>query len=902
MSRLAVSATLMTIFTTTAFGAPADDQGSGYTCGTCEGCADALPDLAHAPFRHFRKQPAINLAGGGGGPIGSCTIDNSVIDVLVVYTPEAAAGAGGVPALEALIQTDIDNTNQAFINSQVNASVNLADAIQITYTESGNSGTDLNRLVTTNDGDLDDVHALRDDVRADVVCLITESANVCGIARIATRRGPSPFEDQAFFIVRRTCVGIEEYVFAHELGHVMGLMHDWNQDPFCFSGGFQFAKGYNEPGGAFKTIMAYGSEPSIQYFSNPNVSFDGMPTGDLSDINTPTDAATALNAVTAAIANFRSTDCNQNGTCDSDEIAQGDLLDCDGDGVPDVCEADQNNNGIPDDCESNDSNANGVPDDLEQAILYVNANAAGMNVGTSWSDAYSDLQDALRVATFAPGIVEEIWIADGTYTPGTMRAETFNLVNTVALYGGFAGGELNREDRDPATNLTILSGDLNGDDGALGTFENYADNSMAVVSMYNLDATAVIDGVVIRGGNADGGRACAIDSRGGGMYSWFSGATINNVVFEYNRARQGGAFVTDGFGGPVIRNSTFRHNRTFWIGLDPASSINASGAAAYFSPDNGTMTLTNVDFIGNESLSSAGACVVIAQDVRFNNCRFLGNIAGTGSGAVNVGGAVDSSTKFNNCLIAGNRVNNWAGSAVTAAGAGGAIKTPVFTNCTIANNGGGGTALNIWRPELNNCIVWNNSDASGNVTEFMQYITHALPVLNNSIASEWSGTVEGVNTFDADPLFIDPDGADDILGTADDDYRLADNSPALDMGASLYLPMDEDDIDQDGDTSELLPIDLDGMPRNVGNNPDIGAFENQNVVVLCPEDCEPDNGDGTYGNGEVNIDDLLGVINNFGGSGRCDVAPVNPDNTFGNGIINIDDIIGIINAFGTCEN
>jgi endonuclease/exonuclease/phosphatase family metal-dependent hydrolase len=70
----------------------------------------------------------------------------------------------------------------------------------------------------------------------------------------------------------------------------------------------------------------------------------------------------------------------------------------------------------------------------------------------------------------------------------------------------------------------------------------------------------------------------------------------------------------------------------------------------------------------------------------------------------------------------------------------------------------------------------------------------------------------------------------------------------------------------------------------------------------CPSDCAPDNGDGTFGNGVVNIDDLLSVINDFGAAGGpCDSSPDNGDGTFGNGLVNIDDLLATINAFGACR-
>jgi len=69
----------------------------------------------------------------------------------------------------------------------------------------------------------------------------------------------------------------------------------------------------------------------------------------------------------------------------------------------------------------------------------------------------------------------------------------------------------------------------------------------------------------------------------------------------------------------------------------------------------------------------------------------------------------------------------------------------------------------------------------------------------------------------------------------------------------------------------------------------------------CPQDCSPVHGDGTFGNGVVNVDDLFLVINEFGNTGGpCDNAPDNGDGTFGNGVVNVDDLFGVLNAFGDC--
>jgi hypothetical protein len=131
-------------------------------------------------------------------------------------------------------------------------------------------------------------------------------------------------------------------------------------------------------------------------------------------------------------------------------------------------------------------------------VCYVKADASGANNGNSWTDAYKDLQTALGDANCT-----EIWAAAGTYKPtsGTDRTATFQLINGVALYGGFAGTETARSQRNPAVNVTILSGDLNGNDGP--NFANYSDNSYHVIIGHYTDASTILDGFTVRGGNAN---------------------------------------------------------------------------------------------------------------------------------------------------------------------------------------------------------------------------------------------------------------------------------------------------------------------------------------------------------------------------------------------------------------
>ena len=91
------------------------------------------------------------------------------------------------------------------------------------------------------------------------------------------------------------------------------------------------------------------------------------------------------------------------------------------------------------------------------ATLYVNDDAGGANDGSSWTDAYNDLQDALAAA----GAGDAIWVAAGLYLPGTLETDSFRLKNGVEIYGGFQGVPGSEDDfdaRDVDTFLSILSG------------------------------------------------------------------------------------------------------------------------------------------------------------------------------------------------------------------------------------------------------------------------------------------------------------------------------------------------------------------------------------------------------------------------------------------------------------
>ncbi|MFN8475442.1 MAG: hypothetical protein U0822_24875 [Anaerolineae bacterium] len=141
-------------------------------------------------------------------------------------------------------------------------------------------------------------------------------------------------------------------------------------------------------------------------------------------------------------------------------------------------------------------------------VVYVVPGGAGTKDGTSWANA-KDLAAALTAANSG----DELWVKAGTYKPTTTsdRTATFTLKSGVALYGGFAGAETQRSQRNWTTNVTILS-------GAIGTVNNTSDNSYHVVVGSLVDSTAVLDGFTITGGSADAPISeLSADHDGGGM-------------------------------------------------------------------------------------------------------------------------------------------------------------------------------------------------------------------------------------------------------------------------------------------------------------------------------------------------------------------------------------------------
>jgi hypothetical protein len=190
------------------------------------------------------------------------------------------------------------------------------------------------------------------------------------------------------------------------------------------------------------------------------------------------------------------------------------------------------------------------------AQVYVNANATGTNNGSSWTDAFTELSTAIDSAQAG----DQIWVAAGTYLPGSSPSATFSISQNLELYGGFAGTETLLSERNDSLNPTILSGDLNGDDISEDWVSNKADNAHSVIILsVGIDTTTIIDGFTIRNGYAN-----TVSAVAGGINAKGS-PVIQNCLLTENYSQNGGAamhFDGGGTNGTRVRDCRFVENKT----------------------------------------------------------------------------------------------------------------------------------------------------------------------------------------------------------------------------------------------------------------------------------------------------------------------------------------------------
>lgn len=299
--------------------------------------------------------------------------------------------------------------------------------------------------------------------------------------------------------------------------------------------------------------------------------------------------------------------------------------------------------------------------------------------GESWDNSCG-LQHALTLAQSG----DQVWVAQGTYKPTTSadRTISFKLKSGLAIYGGFAGTETLLSQRNPAGNVTVLSGDI-------GTPGVPTDNSYHVVYVLKTDNTAVLDGFTVTGGYANGDSAL---NNGAGLYSYLSSALIKNIIFLNNTTAGKGGGVYSYESSGTFTNVAFTNNAAGVAGGGMFNSISDS-------------TLTDVTFIGNSAGLHGGGMYIIACTPVITNATFTGNSAAEHGGAILHTDAADSV------------ITNTTFTSNTAGRFGGAVSnfssSPSFTHVTFVGNDGpaGGAMYNQFGAPILTDVVFQNNTA-----------------------------------------------------------------------------------------------------------------------------------------------------------------------------------------------
>lgn len=299
---------------------------------------------------------------------------------------------------------------------------------------------------------------------------------------------------------------------------------------------------------------------------------------------------------------------------------------------------------------------------------------------------------------------------------------------------------------------------------------NYSKNAGGAVYIYRSgDGRAVIN---ITDCSFDQNEADT--GEGGALYlgGWYntSNAYITDTTFTNN--------IAGGSGGASRHDERFKAKYTNCLF---SGNTGQNGGAIYRPVAQGYKDdhpIDNCLFINNTAIDTGGAVYLYIAFPKFTNCAFLGNNAGVNGGAVACYN--DSDAAFRNCVFSGNHTLNYGGALYARDYSDLAVE-----NCSFSNNSsdtlGGALYLTDSLTVVDNSILWGNTPQEIFDVNFQAELNYTC------INDTWP---IGDGNINQDPLFVDVDGADDIIGTEDDNLRLTDDSPAIDAGDSDRVPSD----------------------------------------------------------------------------------------------------------------
>jgi len=332
------------------------------------------------------------------------------------------------------------------------------------------------------------------------------------------------------------------------------------------------------------------------------------------------------------------------------------------------------------------------PDVPSGDIKYVDvAQTTGLHDGSSWDNAFSNLVNALSAA--GPG---NLYVAKGTYSPGTSTTDYFRTEEDLSLYGGFTNGMASFHDRDWEANATILDG------GRTNFHVVYCTHPI------------IFDGFIVQNGQAGPPAETSASTRHGGGWYGDGGATIRNCTFRYNTTEadgcRGGGMYLPG-GSQWIENCLFINNTNLHTSL-----WSGGGAIAFIGS---SATVTNCRFFDNSAGKSGGALFSYSGTPTIVDCIFRGNRGGTYGGAIGHYRQSNPTWTISNCTFIANTAVNYGGAFGHYGGG-----TFAIDDCTFVSNGCGNSGSAVYFSDyqldspqttgmVRNCRFSGNSAPSG---------------------------------------------------------------------------------------------------------------------------------------------------------------------------------------------
>ena len=461
----------------------------------------------------------------------------------------------------------------------------------------------------------------------------------------------------------------------------------------------------------------------------------------------------------------------------------------------------------------------GAYEGVFKRAYFVSSTGSDANNGLSWANAYKNLQTAIANASSG----DEIWVLKGTHYPdegigqtNDDRTSSFKLKDGVAIYGGFSGNEITLEERNTSHNVTILSGDIDGNDSGTPTGNNAYH---VVTNDTGQSQETILDGFTITAGLANG--STNEQKNGAGILINQGTVLINGCIIKGNEATNDGGGISIESATPIITDCTITQNTASGGGaiftlFDAAPEITgcimsdntaATGGAVY--NREALPRFTNCTIINNTATASGGGVLNDTASPEMNNVIIQGNTASSGGGIFN---ANFSSPILINCLLTGNKATT-GGAMYNSSSAG-----PSLINGTVSGNqatsGGGGIYNDNCTLVVTNSIVWNNSanGATNTVSASLSENTGSSTTYKNSLLANF--TIQTGIILNSDPLFVtnlDPASAPSTLGN----FHLQATSVALNVGDNA---------------SNTLMLDLDGNTRIQATTIDLGVYEGEVIL------------------------------------------------------------------------